>query len=289
MRPLMPRAFAIAGRLGHPVHDCVYLALAERERATLVTADERLLRRLGRRARVKVDGSPQPLSYPRSTATTVSPPSAWRARSTFLSNLPTLVFGTSLMNAKRSGSHQRATRVARNACSSAGGVVLPGRSTTQASGRSSQRASGIADDGGLDDVGMRHDLVLELDRRDPLAARLDDVLGAVGDLDEALRVDGADVAGAEPAVVKFVRRSIPVVGTGDPRAAHLDLAGGLAVPGERLARRRRRCGGRRRRRSARSSRASPSRRRRVAHFGGSAIEANGLVSVMPQAWMMRTP
>ena len=54
MRPLMSRALAIAGRLGHPVYDCVYIALAERQRATLVTADERMLRRLGRRARVRV-------------------------------------------------------------------------------------------------------------------------------------------------------------------------------------------------------------------------------------------
>ena len=43
--PLLPRAMAVARRLDHPVYDCVYLALAERERATLVTADHRLLRR----------------------------------------------------------------------------------------------------------------------------------------------------------------------------------------------------------------------------------------------------
>jgi predicted nucleic acid-binding protein len=42
--PLLPRALAMARRLAHPVDDCVYLALAERERAALVTADERLPR-----------------------------------------------------------------------------------------------------------------------------------------------------------------------------------------------------------------------------------------------------
>ena len=36
-------AFAIALELDHPVYDCFYLALAEREAATLVTADRRLL------------------------------------------------------------------------------------------------------------------------------------------------------------------------------------------------------------------------------------------------------
>lgn len=47
--PLLPRAMDVARRLDHPVYDCVYLALAERERAALVTADQRLLRRLSTR------------------------------------------------------------------------------------------------------------------------------------------------------------------------------------------------------------------------------------------------
>jgi predicted nucleic acid-binding protein len=40
------RAMQVARRLHHPVYDCVYLALAEREDATFITADRRLLRRL---------------------------------------------------------------------------------------------------------------------------------------------------------------------------------------------------------------------------------------------------
>ncbi len=47
--PLLPRAMEMARRLGHPVYDCVYLALAEREHAAFVTADQRLLRRLSTR------------------------------------------------------------------------------------------------------------------------------------------------------------------------------------------------------------------------------------------------
>ena len=47
--PLLPRAMDVARRLGHPVYDCVYLALAEREHAAFVTADQRLLRRLSMR------------------------------------------------------------------------------------------------------------------------------------------------------------------------------------------------------------------------------------------------
>jgi hypothetical protein len=46
---------------------------------------------------------------------------------------------------------------------------------------------------------MRDEGRLQIQRGDPLAARLDDVLGPVADRDVALGVDAADVAGAEPA------------------------------------------------------------------------------------------
>lgn len=44
--PLAARALQIAAELGHPVYDCFYLALAESENASLVTADRRLIGRL---------------------------------------------------------------------------------------------------------------------------------------------------------------------------------------------------------------------------------------------------
>jgi predicted nucleic acid-binding protein len=37
------RAFTLSVELDHPIYDCFYLALAERERLPLVTADKRLL------------------------------------------------------------------------------------------------------------------------------------------------------------------------------------------------------------------------------------------------------
>lgn len=40
------RALALALDLGHPVYDCIYLALAERMKRTLVTADMRFLKAL---------------------------------------------------------------------------------------------------------------------------------------------------------------------------------------------------------------------------------------------------
>ncbi len=53
--PLLGRALALARRLRHPVYDCLYLALAQAEHATLVTADQRLLARVAKgRTRVAV-------------------------------------------------------------------------------------------------------------------------------------------------------------------------------------------------------------------------------------------
>jgi predicted nucleic acid-binding protein len=53
--PLLGRALGLARRLRHPVYDCLYLALAQAENATLVTADQRLLARVAKgRTRVAV-------------------------------------------------------------------------------------------------------------------------------------------------------------------------------------------------------------------------------------------
>lgn len=46
LAPLAARAVEIAAELRHPVYDCFYLALAEREEASLVTADRHLIDRL---------------------------------------------------------------------------------------------------------------------------------------------------------------------------------------------------------------------------------------------------
>ena len=44
--------------------------------------------------------------------------------------------------------------------------------------------------------------------------------------------DGADVAGAQPAVVELLGGRVPPVRGGDPRTSHLDLADVAAVPGQ---------------------------------------------------------
>ena len=92
--------------------------------------------------------------------------------------------GPPSMNANSSGSHHFATRPRR--CST---QLLRARARALAQHHAAQRALGpalvgLGDHRRLDHVGVGHHLVLELDRGDPLAAGLDHVLGAVGDLHE---------------------------------------------------------------------------------------------------------
>jgi predicted nucleic acid-binding protein len=48
MPPVARRASALARELDHPVYDCFYLALAEREDVPLVTGDGRLVGKVAR-------------------------------------------------------------------------------------------------------------------------------------------------------------------------------------------------------------------------------------------------
>lgn len=54
MDDLQPRALELAVDLDHPIYDCFYVALAERERAPLVTADTALLARMKKMKSVEV-------------------------------------------------------------------------------------------------------------------------------------------------------------------------------------------------------------------------------------------
>src|SRR2546429_349829 len=54
------------------------------------------------------------------------------------------------------------------------------------------------DDRRFGDRGMRDREIFDVDGADPLAARFDDVLGAVGDLNEAVFIERRHVAGRRP-------------------------------------------------------------------------------------------
>src|SRR5690606_35604094 len=78
--------------------------------------------------------------------------------------------------------------------------------------------------------GMRDREVLQLDGADPLAARLDHVLGAIGDLHVAQRTNGRDIAGVEPAaLVEHVVTAALVVTGSDPWPANLQRPERLAI------------------------------------------------------------
>src|SRR3954464_3780488 len=79
---------------------------------------------------------------------------------------------------------------------------------------------------------MGDQLVLERDRRDPLAAGLDHVLRTILDLNEPARIDRDDVAGPEPAVARPAIGCVGrlVIRRRDPRPAHLQPPYRAAVP-----------------------------------------------------------
>src|SRR5215210_2329812 len=91
---------------------------------------------------------------------------------------------------------------------------------------------GDGDDCGLGDGVVGHEGVLQGNRGDPLPTALYEVLGPVLYLYVAVRVDGDDVAGLEPAVLgELVAPLFGVeVGPRDPRAPDLQLSHALAVP-----------------------------------------------------------
>jgi hypothetical protein len=93
------------------------------------------------------------------------------------------------------------------------------------------------EDRGLEHGWMAHEGVLHRDARDPLAAGLDDVLLPIRDRHVALTVDLHHVAGPEPPVCgETIAADVAEVRRGDERAADLELAHLLSIPGEDIPR-----------------------------------------------------
>ena len=76
----------------------------------------------------------------------------------------------------------------------------------EGAGRLAPFLVGPGDDGDFEHGGMLDEHALDLDGRDVLAARDDDVLAAVLQLDIAVGVPHAEIAGVEPAVRRTPRR-----------------------------------------------------------------------------------
>ena len=151
--------------------------------------------------------------------------SPYSSRSRVFSTLPVAVCGSSSTNTTSSGSHHLAILSDRNASISS--LVTVGTLLAMHQQQRPLLPARMArgDHRGLQHRGMAHRQVLDLDRADPLAARLDHVLGAVGDGDEPIRVHVRHVAGAEPAViVHHLAAGALEIARQHPRPAHLDLA-----------------------------------------------------------------
>ena len=92
-------------------------------------------------------------------------------------------------NAHRSGSCHCGDSVGRKLRRSSNDTCWPSPTTTVGQRALAPPLVGHADDRGLAHGRVGHQLVLQLDRGDPLAAGLDDVLGAVGQGQEAVGAD----------------------------------------------------------------------------------------------------
>src|SRR5215510_7653955 len=75
------------------------------------------------------------------------------------------------------------------------------------------------DDGGFANRGVLEDEIFDVERRDPFAAGLDDVLEAVRDLEVAVGADDTDVAGVQPSAEPqlFRVRGIAQIALRQPR------------------------------------------------------------------------
>ena len=162
-------------------------------------------------------------------------PAASRVRSTFLSNLPTAVFGTR-PRTPSSPAPASGPPIATEEIRELGGISLGARPQHHAGQRPLAPAV-VADPDhrGLLHGRVCHQPVLQINRGDPLAARLDHVLDPVADAEEPAVIQRAHVAGAQPAVTEFLRGRIQMIGPRDPGSPDLDLALGHAVPGQFLA------------------------------------------------------
>ena len=79
---------------------------------------------------------------------------------------------------------------------------------------------------------MRHRDVFQINRTNPLTARLDYILTAVSNLQVALGVDYRDIAGREPTILQHISALALEVARYHPRTTNQQIAIRGAVPGQ---------------------------------------------------------
>ena len=170
-----------------------------------------------------------------------------RSRSLVFQNLPVEVRGIASRNSKCSGSCHLANLCAR--CSRSSSARRRLARTEHHARERAFRPLRVRD---RDHRGFRngrvaHQRVLEVDRADPLAAGLDQVLGAVGDArrNRPRRSCATSPVRNQPSSVNCPARVGRCGSGGDQGAAHLELADRAGHPTAARARRRRRCADRR--------------------------------------------
>jgi hypothetical protein len=77
--------------------------------------------------------------------------------------------------------------------------------------------------------------ILQLHRRDPLSAGLNDIFRPIVNHQVAILIKSANIAGIEPAVIGQRRIGTTIVICRHPMAAHLQIALTFAIVGQRLA------------------------------------------------------
>ena len=90
-----------------------------------------------------------------------------------------------------------------------------------------------ANHGCFSDLGMSGGDVLHFDGRNPLAPRLDDVFGAIGDGHKALWTHRGDITRFEPPLLGMRLGTIELeIAGADPRPTYLERPKRLAIPGQ---------------------------------------------------------
>jgi hypothetical protein len=151
-----------------------------------------------------------------------------------LSILPVEASGMASTWITRSGIHQSATRPFRDFSRAPLSTEWPLTGLDHQQGALAPFGIGASDHGDQAHAGIRADDVLDLDRVDPLAARLDQILGPTREGQGSAVVDDRKIAGVEPAVLIQRRGFGAVVAAHHARPLDLQVTDDIALFRQKL-------------------------------------------------------